>query len=129
MTGGLLASKSVTREETSSTHERDQMLYLFRRSGETPWLLRERGTHYGTLGAALAPASAQNFTTTIQWLRQRAPHAVYDERLVKPRGGPTRVVRSGGAHTGKVTASTASTTDLLAHAISRAILEGCWSSS
>jgi len=126
LTGGLVASKSVTREETTSAHERDQVLYMFRQSGETPWLMRERGTNYAGLGATLAPASAQNFMAVIQRLRERAPHAVYDERLMKPRSGPAVVSRSGGTHSSAVSTSTANITDLLAHAIARAIVEGCW---
>lgn len=85
MTGGLVMSKTVTREETRVSDERSEVLYLFRKSGERPWLLRERSASYGWLEGKLAPSSIQNFTATVALLRQRAPGAFYDERLTGPR--------------------------------------------
>ncbi|WP_437592054.1 hypothetical protein [Sorangium sp. So ce1000] len=85
LTGGIVMSKTVTREETRVSDERSEVLYLFRKSGERPWLLRERSASYGWLGGKLAPSSIQNFAATIALLRQRAPGAVYDERLTGPR--------------------------------------------
>jgi len=68
------------------------VLYLFRKSGATPWILREQGTHYEALGARLAPTAAPNFVTTVAELRARAPQACYDERLVARRtASPTEL--------------------------------------
>ncbi|WP_437675252.1 hypothetical protein [Sorangium sp. So ce131] len=85
LTGGLVLSKTVTREETRVSDERSEVLYLFRKSGDRPWLLRERSASYGWLGGAMAPSSIQNFTATVALLGQRAPGAFYDERLTGPR--------------------------------------------
>lgn len=85
LTGGLVMSSTKSKEVTTSATDREQVLYLFRRSGQTPWLLRETQTRYGALGAALAPATMQNFLTTVRLLRERAPAAVHDERLVNFR--------------------------------------------
>jgi hypothetical protein len=101
-TGGLVMSKNTTREVVKRAETREQVLYLFRRSGAPPWLLRERGTRYGGLGKDLGPTSFANFQTTIKKLRERAPGAAYDERLMN--GRPIRGVTVG-----------ADATDLLAH--------------
>ncbi len=101
-TGGLVLSKKTTREVTTRTEHREQVLYLFSRSGAPPWILRERGTDYRGLGAELRPTSLENFQTTLRWLRERAPHAVYDERLMS--GRPIRGVADG-----------VEATDILAH--------------
>lgn len=84
-TGGLVMSKKTTREVTRHEEHREQVLYIFRRSGDAPWILRERGALYGGLGPDTAPAAFTNFQTTIQRLRDRAPSAAYDERLMTPR--------------------------------------------
>ena len=93
------------------------MLYIFRAGGETPWLLRERGTSYAGLGAGLVASSAQNFLSTIAWLRERAPSALYDERLLNPRNAVLRLTRSGSASASTLSTSSAGGVDLLAHLI------------
>lgn len=84
-TGGLVISKTTTKEVTSRTEEREQVLYLFRRSGAPPWILRERGARYGGLGAELGRTALENFATMVKKLRSLAPGAFYDERLVSAR--------------------------------------------
>jgi len=85
VTGGLVMSKKTKREVVSRTETREQVLYLFRKSGAPPWILRERSARYAGLGADLRPTSLENFATTIAQLRARAPHAAYDDRLVAVR--------------------------------------------
>jgi hypothetical protein len=92
-TGGMVMSKKVTREITRQVEHRDQVLYLFRRSGAPPFILRERGALYTGLGADLGPTAFANFQTTIRVLRERAPSATYDERLMNAR--PIRGVADG----------------------------------
>jgi hypothetical protein len=84
-TGGMVMSKKTTREVTRHEEHREQVLYVFRRSGEAPWILRERGALYGGLGADTGPTAFENFQTTIRKLRERAPSAAYDERLMTAR--------------------------------------------
>lgn len=91
--GGLILSKKTTREVTTRTDQREQVLYLFRRSGAPPWILRERGTDYRGLGAALAPTSLENFQTALGELRKRATLAAFDDRLMS--GRPIRGVAEG----------------------------------
>ena len=121
LTGGLAFTKTVTREAKSAVQESEQVLYVFRGEGETPWLLRERGTSYAGLGPALTVSSAQNFLATIAQLRARAPDAVYDERLLNPRGATNRLSRSGTASASTLSTSSASGVDLLAHVIALSI--------
>lgn len=102
LTGGLVLSKKTSREVTTHTDHREQVLYLFPRNGSPPWLLREREAHYGGLGSDLSPTSLENFQRTIQRLRERAPAAAYDDRLTTARS--IRGVADG-----------ADATDLLAH--------------
>lgn len=83
LTGGLVTRKTEKREVTTRTEDTEQVLYMYRASGDTPWLLREHATNYAGLGPALAATAAQNFTTAVEQLRARAPHAAFDDRLVR----------------------------------------------
>jgi hypothetical protein len=122
-TGGLMASKTTKNEQLSSSAETEPVLYVFRASGETPWLLRERATNYSALGRELAPSSMQNFLTTIRRLRELAPRAMYDERLLSLRvaSGPPATRRGIAEETS--TSSTASAIDIAAHALALWIRE------
>ncbi|MBN1612339.1 MAG: hypothetical protein JW940_37255 [Polyangiaceae bacterium] len=92
-TGGLIMSKKTTREVVTRTDEREQVLYIFRRSGAPPWILRERSALYGGLGADLRPSSFESFAATVARIRTSAPEAAYDERLMNSR--PIRGVANG----------------------------------
>ena len=122
VTGGIVMSKTTTKGHTSVSNEREQLLYLFRASGQTPWCFWERGTNYGGLGKEMLPSSAQSFLALIGKLRQLAPQAVYDERLLTPRGAPNRPVRVGGGGDA-VSSSSGGGVDLLAHVIALTIAE------
>lgn len=116
-TGGLVMTRTNKTEEKSIAQDRDALLYVFRASGETPWILHERSADYSALGAALAPSSTQNFLAVTARLRAAAPHAVYDERLIHGGAAPTRPIRAAGA--GSSAASSASGVDLVAHLLAR----------
>lgn len=121
MTGGLLLSKTAKREETTRAHEATQVLYLFRRSGQTPWILREHGTNFEGLGAEIGPTSAQNFLTSVQKMRRVAPRAVYDERLLMLRRSPGPPVKLGSLGSESVSASSIGAIDLAAHLLALSI--------
>jgi hypothetical protein len=103
-TGGLVLSKTTKRQVVTHTDTRQQVLYVFHGSGGPPWIVREHGVRYAGLGADLAPTSLANFETTLRKLRERAPGAVYDARLMSARA--IRGITDGAA-----------TTDLLANLI------------
>jgi hypothetical protein len=92
-TGGLVLTKKTTREVITRTETREQVLYLFRKGRSAPWILRERAARYMGLGPDLRPTSLENFATTIRRLRELAPQAFYDERLMS--GRPIRGVAEG----------------------------------
>ncbi len=84
-TGGLVMTKKTTREVVHTRDEREQLLYLFRRSGMTPWLLEEHGAQYPRLEGERALSQMENFMRTARELQRRAPDAAYDERLLRLR--------------------------------------------
>ena len=69
----------------SKNAEREQVAYFFRRSGERPWILRERHARYAGLGAERGPIAFGNFVLTVNRVREAAPMSVYDDRLVRRR--------------------------------------------
>jgi hypothetical protein len=69
----------------SKNEEREHVAYFFRRSGEKPWLLRERHSSYVGLGDERTPVAFANFTRTIARMRENAAMAVYDDRLARRR--------------------------------------------
>jgi hypothetical protein len=95
-TGGLILTKTTTRQVVTHAETREQVLYIFTHSG-TPWILREQAARYAGLGAELAPQSLVNFETTLRLLRERAPGAAYDARLMNTRS--VRGIADGAAAT------------------------------
>jgi hypothetical protein len=116
LSGGVLMTKTTTTTTKQTSEEREQVLYVFRRGGG-PLLVTQSRARYDGLGADLRPSQIENFTTLVRVLRERAPNAVYDERLLAPRPGLDRV-RAGAA--GSSSASSSDGVDLLAHVIALA---------
>ena len=121
LSGGLSNTTTVTKHLKDSSESREQVLYVFRRSQQTPWILREQGTHYEGLGAGLARTTVENFATTTRILRERASDAVYDERLVTRARVAERAVRQGTSAQSIITSSSASGVDVLAHLLALSI--------
>ncbi len=118
-TGGLMMTKGVEKETRSVVREKSGVLYLFRRTGRTPWILRETGTSYAALGGARGHSQVLNFGTTVQMLRARMPNAPYDDRLLtmkRIRQGEA-IARPGIS----VESSTVPWTDLLAHVVAYSV--------
>ncbi|MGH7272312.1 MAG: hypothetical protein ACREJ3_17935, partial [Polyangiaceae bacterium] len=128
LSGGVVLTKTVTMDARSVADDRERVLYLFRRSGATPWLLREHGTGWAGLSIPLAHSSSENFLRAIAALRERARGALYDERLLTRKATSEQVALSGANRAGGPAASGASQrstvrtssdggVDLLAHLI------------
>lgn len=113
MSGGILLSKTTTKETKHTAEEREQVLYIFRKSGP-PILIGQSRLLYTGLGAELRPSQIENFATLLRLLRQRAPSAAYDERLLRPRPGGERLQAGAG---GTVSSSSSDTIDALAHLV------------
>ena len=116
MTGGMAFTKTVKTDTRSAAEERESVLYVFRRSGATPWILQENGTSWAGVGGALAPSVGENFRLGVERLRALAPGAAFDDRLLTRRA-PERASLSGGAGTTTVTTSSDAGMDLLAHLV------------
>lgn len=115
ITSGLSMTKTVKKESHAAVEERENVLYLFRRSGAPPWLLREGGVgDWSGHGQPLAASRLENFRLTVGALRARATGATFDDRLVT-RKVQERASLAVGAGTKSVTTSSDATVDLLAH--------------
>jgi hypothetical protein len=103
--------RSVT-QETERSEDREEVLYLFRRNDAAPWILREHGTSWAGLGQPIERTESANFWRTVDALRERAPLAVYDDRLIHrhmPEENPVFVGET------TIRTSSESIVDLLAH--------------
>src|SRR5262249_43172649 len=118
MTGGMAFTKTVKTDTRSSSEERERVLYVFRRTGATPWILHEHGTSWAGLGRPPGTAEGENYRLALAALRELAPLAAYDERLLT-RKAAERTSLSGGTGTATTTVRTSSEAgvDLLAHLV------------
>jgi hypothetical protein len=117
--GGLIMRKSSTREIKTSSEDREQVFYLFRKSGQKPWILAEGGAKYNGLGADISHTLFHNFLKTIERLKSLAPTARFDDRLLTAKKMPERISRPGGSGTRET--SSADGVDLMAHLLALAI--------
>jgi len=115
ITGGMSMRKTVTTQSRSASEERDAVLYVFRKDAATPWILRESGTVWAGHGRPLAPSAGDNFRMTVAALRERAPNAAYDDRLVSRKAIAERTAVAGGGAKTTVKSSSEGAVDLLAH--------------
>lgn len=86
MSGGMVMRKTTSREVHMHRETSEQALYLFRASGETPWILREQSTNYAGLGTKTAATANLNIELTCAALRARAYNARYDDSLLHRPG-------------------------------------------
>lgn len=115
LSGGLVMTKTTTRETKQATDEREHVVYLFRRSGERPWIMRQDEAKYHALGAQMQPTNALNFPIAVNRMRENSPSAVFDTRLVSVKRIPERNVSLASTQTGTVVTSFTYGVDLLAH--------------
>jgi hypothetical protein len=123
MTSGLSMTKAVSTDAHAGTEDREAALYVFRRSGATPWILRENGTDWSGHGRPVAPTRAENFRTAVEAMRARAHGAVFDDRLVTRKARETAALRTGSGSK-SVTTSSDGGVDLLAHLLALWIARG-----
>jgi hypothetical protein len=120
LTSGATMTSTVKKESHTATEERESVLYIFRRSGETPWLLREQGTAWGGHGQPLATSQSDNFRITVGALRSLAPAAAFDDRLVTRRA-PERAALHASPGVTSIKTSSDAGVDLLAHLLGLAL--------
>lgn len=117
LTGGLMMSKTLEKEQTTRVEEREHVLYVFRRTAQ-PLLLGAQRAKYTGLGEELRPTQLANFERTIELLRSHAPFAPYDARLVTLRTPQSHLSVSAR---GQETVSSAGVVDVLAHVVAMAL--------
>jgi hypothetical protein len=121
--GGVLLTKTVKTATHTTTEDRERVLYVFRKSGARPWILHERGTIWAGLGRPVAPTESENFRVAIDVLRERAPAAAYDDRLVTRKGTPERTAVAGTTGAATIRTSSEGGVDLLAHVLALFLFE------
>lgn len=89
MTGGLVPSKTVTKRQSSTRVEREQVLYIFRRTARDHMVLRESELQYSGLGVGVGHSRHENFNILIDLVRKGAPECFFDTRFVSQR--PSRL--------------------------------------
>ena len=116
LTGGLLTSKTTTSEARRVTQERESVLYVFRSDG-TPWLLASMELRYDGLAQDMKLSKMENFEVLLRTLRELAPSAEFDARLLPVRANTT-VVAASPKH---LSTSSSAALDVLAHVVATAI--------
>jgi hypothetical protein len=117
MSGGLVVTKTTSIESKRVNDEREPVLYVFRVDGP-PWLLRSTAMRYDGLATAMRRSKAENFGVLVGTLRELAPAAAFDTRLLAARAWPSTLVT---ATRQQLSTSTSSTVDLLAHIVAMSL--------
>lgn len=85
LSGGMMITKTTKNVREVVTDERQGFVNLYARDGST-LVFRENTLVYDSLGSALRPSRALNFTYLISELRRHCPNVLYDERLLNRAG-------------------------------------------
>lgn len=85
LSGGMMITKTTRDVREVTTEERQGFVNIY--AGNNPTLVFfENGLVYDSLGSAMRPSRAANFTYLVAELRRRCPDALYDERLLRRAG-------------------------------------------
>jgi hypothetical protein len=117
LTGGLLLSKVGDRSDRRVTEEHEPVLYVFRIDA-APWLLRSTQMRYHGLANEMKRSQVENFDVLIRTLRELAPSAPFDARLLSVRARANTLVTSGSKH---LSVSSSGTIDVLAHIVASSL--------
>ncbi len=85
LTGGLIMTRTDKKEVTRTVDQREGFLYI-RAAGVSAVELRESELLYDGLGDLREPTRMGNFTRLVTIIRDGAPQARWDERLLSRRG-------------------------------------------
>lgn len=85
LSGGMVLTKTTKSVREVTNEERQGFVNLYAGDGST-LVFRENNLIYDSLGSALKPSRAANFTYLIAELRRHCPGAIYDERLLRRAG-------------------------------------------
>jgi hypothetical protein len=124
MSGGLIRHKAVEKVQTSSTTEREEVLYLFRRTVTEPLLFKEYELSYEGLGSERKTTARQSFETLVTWLRTAAPSVFYDDRLSSQKRRADLTAVRGTTAERVVSSSNAAANHLAAYLLMHAYVQG-----
>ncbi len=127
-TQGLKTSTTVEKTARSQQEETEQAILLHGRGGQRI-VLREREVDFSCLGTAMQPTRTANMGVLARVLKERAPSAFYDERLLRLGRRPLPMFLGGETRVqeGKVSQTridTAGALELLGEILSRAVQLG-----
>ncbi len=85
LSGGMMITKTTKNVREVTTEERQGFVDIY--AGNNPTLVFfENALVYDSLGSAMRPSRAANFTYLVAELRRRSPDAMYDDRLLRKSG-------------------------------------------
>jgi hypothetical protein len=127
-TGGLKVTRTASRTSVSSESSIQQVILVHGRDGRTAALV-EGLVDFSCLGAELQPSSTANMATLARRLRDGAPGAFHDDRLLRLGRRPLPLIvggesRAAAGGTVVTTRDTASTLDVLAELLLQAVAQG-----
>ncbi|MCY1043952.1 hypothetical protein OV208_21735 [Corallococcus sp. bb12-1] len=128
ITGGLKMTKTTETSVRGSQEETSQVVFVFDRDGRGA-VLPEIGLDFSCLGPAMQPSRTANMVALPKLLRERAPKAFYDERLLRLGRRPLPFVLGGAVQIVSGTTShsrinTAQGLDVLAEAMRQGVARG-----
>jgi hypothetical protein len=127
-TQGLKMSRKEEHTVRSQHEDTEQVILLYGRGGQRV-VLRERGLDFAFLGAAMQPTRIANMGALARLLKERAPGAFHDERLLRLGRRPLPAFVGGETHVsvGALSGTHLDTSDgleVLGLALWRAVEEG-----
>lgn len=127
-TGGLKMTRTTTKTFHSTETAIQQVILVYARDGRAA-LLAEGLVDFSCLGAELQPSSTANMATLARKLRERAPRAFSDDRLLRLGRRPLPMVGGGESQSATgatvvTTRDTASSLDVLAEILHRGLTLG-----
>lgn len=128
LTSGLKMTRAAERTVRSESSEMEQVIYVFARDGRGA-VLRELSLDFSCLGPAMQPVRIANMMTLAKLLKERAPGAFHDDRLVRLGTRPLPFVLGADIQVSTKDVSqtkmnTAGGLDLLAECLRRGVAEG-----
>lgn len=131
-TSGLSRNTTKTTQTRSQDQEHEPALYLVRKDGSDPIVLRQNRMQYEGLGSPLPPTRLGCFQDLLGRLRAAAPEALFDNRLLSQKRKPNaidqardRVATKKKQETSStITQTNAGATDLAVYLLAVAHLRG-----
>jgi hypothetical protein len=84
--GGRVAAKRMKQAAVSHDEHLESVLYIYSRTGGSPWSLRETYARFLTLYPDVSPSAGRNFALAVERIRTQARQAAFDDRLVARKG-------------------------------------------